>query len=124
MGFLSYTYFQNQIVNMVEILKNILEKSFWPLVGCYSLYIFYKIYTYCTGLKYVVNKEIYDQFFIEKMLTIGLLLGLAFIFKLWHKTPIASLVLGVPALITIVTFLILVGVWLFLAVAFILFGKS
>jgi hypothetical protein len=64
---------------MVEILTNILEKSFWPLAGGYGFYISYKIYTYYTGLKYVVNKEIYDQWFREKMLTVGLILGVAFV---------------------------------------------
>lgn len=109
---------------MIEFLKNMLEKSFWPLVGSYSLYIFYKIYSYFTGLKYVVNKEIYNQAFMEKMLTVGVILGAALIFKLWGKTRIASLVLGVPATITVVTALIIVGAWLFLAIALILFGKS
>lgn len=72
----------------------------------------------------MVNKEIYDQWFLEKILTVGLILGIAFILKLWGKTRIASLVLGIPALITIITFIIIVIVWLFLALVFILFGKS
>jgi hypothetical protein len=109
---------------MIEILKNFLEKSFWPLVGCYCLYILYKIYSYFTGLKYMVNKGLYDQWFLEKMLSVSLILGIAFILKLWGKTRIASLILGVPATITVVTTLIIVAVWLFLAIAFILFGKS
>lgn len=109
---------------MIEFLKNLLEKSFWPLIGCYSLYILYKIYSYFAGLKHVVNKEIYGHWFMEKIFTVGLILGVAFIFKFWGKTRIASLILGVPAIITVVTFIIITAVWLFLALAFILFGKS
>ena len=58
------------------------------------------------------------------MLTVGAILGAAILFKIWGKTRIASLILGVPATITVVTTLIIVAVWLFLALAFILFGKS
>jgi len=109
---------------MIEILKNFLNKSFWPFLGCYVLYIIYNICSYFTGLKHVVNKEIYDHWFFLKMLLIGCILGAAFILKLWGKTRIASLVIGIPALITIITFIIIVTVWLFLALVFILFGKS
>lgn len=109
---------------MIEFLKNLLDKSFWPLVGCYGVYILYQIYSYFAGMKHVINREIYGQWFMEKMITVGLILGCAIFFKIWGKTRIASLILGVPATITVVTTLIIIAVWLFLALAFILFGKS
>lgn len=109
---------------MIEFLKNLLEKSFWPLIGGYGFYVVNKIYSYYSGLKHVVNKEIYDSWFMEKMMAVSLILILAFVFKICGKTRIASLIVGAPALITIVSFLIVVAAWLFLALALILFGKS
>lgn len=109
---------------MIEFLKNLLERSFWPLAGCYVFYFIYQLYSYFYGVKYVVDKQFYDNWFIGKVITAGLIVGIASIFKIWGKTRIASLVLGVPATITVVTTLIIVAVWLFLAMAFILFGKS
>jgi hypothetical protein len=109
---------------MIEFLKNLLDKSFWPLIGCYGLYILYEIYSYFTGLKYVVNKEIYHQWLMEKMITVGLIIGLSLILKVLGKTQIASLVLGVPAIYKIVTFFLVILIWLFLAAAMIIFGKS
>jgi hypothetical protein len=110
--------------SMIEFLKNLLDKSFWTLIGCYGLYILYKIFSYFAGLKHAVNKEIYYQWFIENMMTVGAILGAAFLFKLCGKTRIASLILGFPATITMVTTIIIVTTWLFLALALILFGKS
>ncbi|MBK9256510.1 MAG: hypothetical protein IPM42_13565 [Saprospiraceae bacterium] len=109
---------------MLEYIKNLLEKSFWPLMGCYVLYFIYQIYSYFYGVKYVVDKQFYNNWFMGKMVTVGLIVGVAMILKIWGKTRIASLILGVPAVITTGTFLIIMAVWLFLALAFILFGKS
>ena len=93
-------------------------------MGCYGLYFIYQIASYFYGVKYVVDKQIYDTWLMGKMLIVGLIVGLAMIFKMWGKTRIASLIMGVPTVIKIGTFLIILAVWLFLALAFILFGKS
>ena len=68
--------------------------------------------------------EFYDNLYLGKLKTVGLIFGMSIIFKVLGKNQIASLVLGVPALYKIVTFILVIIVWLFLAAAMIIFSKS
>jgi len=111
-------------MKIYQFLTNFLEKSFWPLMICYGAYLIYNVYSYYSGLNQIVNKEFYDNLYLEKLKTVGLIIGLSLIFKVLGKTQIASLVLGVPAIYKIVTFFLVILIWLFLAAAMILFGKS
>ncbi|MGB4960910.1 MAG: hypothetical protein WBO36_15620 [Saprospiraceae bacterium] len=88
------------------------------------MYIIYQIYNYVHGLKYVVNKDIFDNMFIVKMIGVGIIAGLAIILKILGKERIASLVLGVPAAITVSIFIVSVLAFLLLAIVFILFGNK
>ncbi len=57
------------------------------------------------------------------MIYVVVMVAAGAVFKIWGKTRIANLILGVPALIIIFEFLLMMGVWLFLALAFIIFVK-
>lgn len=107
-----------------QFLTNFLEQYFWSLMACYGVYLIYCVNSYFTGLNQMVNKEFYDNLYLGKLKTVGLIIGVSIIFKVLGKTQIASLVLSVPAVYKIVTFLLVILVWLFLAAAMIIFGKS
>lgn len=109
---------------MYPLMTNFLEKSFWPLMASYSLYVLYWLYSYYADLNPAVNRAFYNNLYFGKLKTVGLILGIAFIFKVCDKTGIASLVLGIPALFKIVSFILVLLVWLFLAAVMIVFGKS
>jgi uncharacterized membrane protein len=111
-------------MKMYQNITNLLEKAFWPLLCCYGLYLIYWVYTYFSGLNPVVNRAFYDNLYFGKLKTIGLILGASIFFKIWGKSGIAGLILGVPAVYKTVTFLLVLLVWLFLAAVMILFGKS
>lgn len=104
-------------------LKGWLDKMFWPLVIIYLGYLLFKVYTYFAGKSHAVNQDIYQQFYTKSWLTLGLLLVLALLFKYWGKVRIATLILAVPAGITLGVIIASILVWVFLAAVFIIFGK-
>lgn len=108
---------------MWENLKVLCIKMFWPLIIGYGLYILYQIYSYYNDMKLVVDKEFFKDLYITKFIGVGLIIALAVLFKLWGKTKVASLILGVPAIITITFTLLTILIWVFLAVVMIAFGK-
>ena len=93
-------------------------------MGCYGLYFIYSILSYYYGLKYVVNKDIVDTMFMEKMIVVGIIVGIAVLLKIWDKVRLANILLGVPVGITVFIFIVSVLAILFLAIVFILFGNK
>lgn len=74
-------------------------------------------------MKYVVDKEYFSNLYVAKFLIVGIIIAVALLCKLWGKTEIASLILGIPALITLIIALLTILVWVFLAIVMILFSK-
>ena len=101
-----------------------LEKLFYPFLIVYVAYLVYTVYSYFQGLSTPVSQPFYDRFFAKKMLIpLGLLVG-GLLFRFLKYPAIGSLVIAVPAVIFIVKTLLVLLIWLFLAVVFIVFGKS
>lgn len=105
-------------------IKSILDKIFWPLVCIYILYLLFKLYQYFSGMKYVVDKDFYNQFYVNQFLVVFVIMAFGLILKIWGQDKIASLTLAIPAGITFVMTLLTLLVWIFLAIVFILFGNK
>lgn len=104
-------------------LKNVSNKIFWPLAGIYILYMVYKVYQYYSGIHLVVDKTIYNQWYLKQLYTTGGILLAGIALKISGQNHIATIALVVPAGITCIITLLTILIWLVLAVAFILFGK-
>ena len=74
-------------------------------------------------MKVVYDKAYFHNLYITKFIGVGLIIAVALIFKIWGKTRIASLILGIPAIITVTITLLTILIWVFLAVVMIAFGK-
>lgn len=108
----------------IHSVQPFLEKMFYPLLIVYIAYLVYTAYSYYQGLSIPVSQPFYDRFYIKKMLIpLGLLVG-GFLFRLLKFPVIGSLVIAVPAVFFILKTLLVLLIWLFLAVVFIVFGKS
>lgn len=104
--------------------QQMLDRIFMPVVVTYILYLIFIGYTYYNGMQYPVNKSFYDQLYLKKILIPAGILTAGWIFRLMKFPALATLVMAVPAGIFLVKTLIILLVWVFLAVVFILFGKS
>jgi len=112
-----------KVQNVISYLKDKLEKIFWPLIVCYALYLVYQIYSYYEEKESFMDKVYFENMYRAKFSSIALILAAALIFKVTGKVRIASLILAVPAIITVGTFIIVMLVVAFLAILFILFGN-
>ncbi|MBK7812775.1 MAG: hypothetical protein IPI50_16370 [Saprospiraceae bacterium] len=109
--------------NVISYIKDKLEKIFWPLIVCYALYLVFEIYSYYDEKESFMDKVYFENMYQAKFLTLALILAAALIFKVTGKVRIASLILVIPAIITVGTFLIVMLVIAGLAILFILFGN-
>ena len=93
------------------------------MVGIYIAYILLQLYLYFNNQKYVIDKEFYYNLYAAKFAAVGVIIGLAFLLKLFGKNRTAGILLAIPAFITLGIFLLAISGWLFFAAAMILFGK-
>jgi hypothetical protein len=65
----------------------------------YIVYLVYSVYTYFKGKHLVSNMEIYNNFFIKKIVLALLILTVSYALKHFGKISLAKWVAGVPLIV-------------------------
>lgn len=79
----------------------------------YILYLIYQVYAYIKGKHLVSNMEIYNTFFLKKIVLAVLILVISYVLSHFGKITLAKWVAGVPALISGIILLLGVLAWSF-----------
>jgi len=109
---------------MITNFKTVIDKSFWPLFFLYGLLLMYLLYQYFTAKSVTVDMLFYKQGYAIMMIPVGAVLLVGLIIRPCGFWKVSNWILALPVILAIGYFVITVAIMIFLAVVFILFGKS